>query len=165
MESTVQNHQQIENEQGVSLDVKIAQFAGELLTREDLFLVDVNVRGRKGSRVVEVYIDGDEGVNVDDLAALSRELAFLMDAEDVIKGKYHLNVSSPGDERALAIERQYARHTGKTIEVFVNRDEGGNWVEGENLGINEGVLSLRKSKAVEEIPMDLVTKARIKLPW
>ena len=128
-------------------------------------MVDISVRGRKGSRVVEVFLDGDNGVNIDEMASLSRELAFLLDAEDVIKGKYHLNVSSPGDDRALLLERQYRRHVGKELQVLVNREDDQVWVEGENLGTDGGVLTIRTKSGTEEIPMDGISKARIKLPW
>jgi len=141
------------------------QLAEELIQRDDWFIVDLQVRGRKGSRVVEVYLDGDDGVNVDDMASLSRELAFLLDTEDLIKGKYHLNVSSPGDDRALVMERQYRRHVGKELQVLVNREDDGIWTEGENLGVNNGVLTLRTKKGVEEISLSDISKARIKLPW
>lgn len=141
------------------------QLAEELIQRDDWFIVDLQVRGRKGSRVVEVYLDGDDGVNVDDMATLSRELAFLLDTEDLIKGKYHLNVSSPGDDRALVMERQYQRHVGKELQVLVNREDGGIWTEGENLGVKDGVLTLQTKKGAEEISLSDVSKARIKLPW
>jgi ribosome maturation factor RimP len=147
------------------LESRIRTLAEEILAREDWFIVDVQVRGRKGSRVVEVYLDGDEGVSVDEMARFSRELAFLLDAEDVIKGKYHLNVSSPGDDRALLFERQYARHVGKPVQVLVNREEGGIWLEGENLGVKDGVLTLQTKSGAEEWPLEGITKARIKLPW
>ncbi len=148
-----------------SLEDRIRQLAGEIIQRDDWFIVDLSVRGRKGSRVVEIYLDGDEGVSVDDMARLSRELAFLLDTEDLIKGKYHLNVSSPGDDRALLFERQYRRHIGKPLQVLVNREDRGIWVEGENLGVSEGVLTLQSKKGPEEIALSDITKARIKLPW
>jgi len=148
-----------------SLEDRIVQLAEELIQRDDWFIVDLQVRGRKGSRVVEVYLDGDDGVNVDDMASLSRELAFLLDTEDLIKGKYHLNVSSPGDDRALVMERQYRRHVGKELQVLVNREDDGIWTEGENLGVKSGVLSIRTKNGVEEISLSDISKARIKLPW
>lgn len=137
----------------------------ELVHREDWFVVDVSVRGRKGSRVVEVFIDGDEGVSVDDMATLSRELSMILETEDIIKGKYHLNVSSPGDERALLFERQFQRHKGKNLLVLVNGEEAEVWHEGENLGMQDGVLTIRTKTGTEEIAMDAISKARIKLPW
>ncbi len=89
------------------------QLAEELIQRDDWFIVDLQVRGRKGSRVVEVYLDGDDGVNVDDMASLSRELAFLLDTEDLIKEVSPERILTRRDDRALVMERQYRRHVGK----------------------------------------------------
>lgn len=148
-----------------SLQGRIRQLLDEIIQRDDWFVVDVQVRGGKGSRVVEVYLDGDDGVSVNDMATLSRELAFLMDTEDLIKGKYNLNVSSPGDDRALLFERQYRRHVGKMLQVLVNREDDGIWLDGENLGVKGGVLTLQTKSGVQELPLDGISKARIKLPW
>jgi ribosome maturation factor RimP len=148
-----------------SLQARVRQLVDHFVQREDWFIVDVSVRGRKGSRVVEVFMDGDQGVSVDDMAVLSRELSFALDAEDIIKGKYHLNVSSPGDERALLTERQFRRHVGRDLLVLVNGEEGEVGYEGENLGPKDGVLTIRTKTGTEEIAMDAISKARIKLPW
>jgi ribosome maturation factor RimP len=141
-------------DQHVPMDVKIANLAQEVLMRDELFIVAVVVRGSKGSRLVEVYVDGDDGVSVSELAKISRELAFALDAEDVVKGKYLLNVSTPGEERCLLFERQYQRHVGKQLE-------------GENLGVTDGVLKLKisDSESTKDVPLDRISKAKIKLPW
>ena len=78
---------------------RVRALAEEVSADREAFVVDVQVRGQKGSRIVEVFVDADDGVGSDDLARLSRDLAFLLETEDVIKGKYYLNVSSPGAER------------------------------------------------------------------
>lgn len=148
-----------------ALERSVRELVTGLIDRDDWFIVDIRVRGAKGARVVEIYLDGDEGITVDDMAKISRGLAFEMDAEDLIKGKYHLNVSSPGDDRALVLPRQFARHEGKTLQVLVNREESQTWVEGENLGIQDGVLTLRSKKSTERIAWDDLQKAKIKLPW
>lgn len=147
---------------------RVARFAEEVLGDDDLYLVDVVVRGRKGSQVVEVYVDGDEGVGVDDLARLSREIGFLLETEDVIKGKYNLNVSSPGEDRSLKLPRQYRRHVGKPIDVQVSGsgDEAQSLVSGVNRGVDGDVLRLESDNGEQiSIPLDTVESAKVKLPW
>ncbi|NNF03236.1 MAG: ribosome maturation factor RimP [Rhodothermales bacterium] len=154
---------------GTDIRSRIERFAEEVLAENgDLYLVDVVVRGRKGSRVVEVYVDGDEGVGVDDLARLSREIGFLLETEDVIKGKYNLNVSSPGEDRSLKMPRQYRRHVGKPIDVKVAADEvdGEGLVSGVNRGVDGDVLRLETDNGEQiSIPLDQVESAKVKLPW
>ena len=72
---------------------------------------------------------------------------------------------SPGDDRALLLPRQYNRHVGKPLQVLVNREEGGIWLEGENLGVTDDVLTLQTKNGDQLLPLGGVLKARIKLPW
>ncbi len=138
----------------------------EVLSRDDLFVVGVSVRGAKGSRLIEVYVDGDQGVTVSDLAKISRNLAFALDSDDLIPGKYLLNVSTPGEDRSLLLERQYVRHVGKVLQIQLVHEDGSNRIEGENLGMSDGVLRLKISDSeIIELPLNTISKAKIKLPW
>ena len=149
-----------------SLDTRIERHARDVLGNDELFVVGISIRGQKGSRLIEIFVDGDQGVGVKDLARISRELAFILEAEDIVKGKYHLNVSTPGAERALLLERQYQRHVGKKLDLLVVDEDGHISVEGENLGVTDGVLRVRtSSNGSLEIPLERISKAQIILPW
>lgn len=138
----------------------------ELLHSSDHFLVDVVVRGRSGSIVVEVYLDGDNGIGIRELAAYSRELGFVLEAEDVIRGKYDLNVSSPGEERSLLLPRQFPRHKGRKLEIVLGEGEQAQTLEGKHAGMDEnGRLILETAKESMEIDLASISSARIKLPW
>jgi len=54
---------------------------------------------------------------------------------------------------------------GKPLQVLVNREEGGIWLEGENLGVTDDVLTLQTKNGDQLLPLGGVLKARIKLPW
>ncbi len=149
-----------------SLDTRIERHARDVLGNDELFVVGISIRGQKGSRLIEIFVDGDQGVGVKDLARISRELAFILEAEDIVKGKYHLNVSTPGAERALLLERQYQRHVGNKLDLLVVDEDGHISVEGENLGVTDGVLRVRTSSNESlEIPLERISKAQIILPW
>ena len=62
----------------------------EVIVGTDYFLVDVEVRGHKGTRVVEVYVDSEQDMGHDDLALISKEIGFLLDVEDVVEGSSNL---------------------------------------------------------------------------
>ncbi|PSQ98046.1 MAG: ribosome maturation factor, partial [Bacteroidetes bacterium SW_11_64_17] len=71
----------------------------EVIAGTDYFLVNVEVRGHKGTRVLEVYVDSEAEMGHDDLATISKEVGFLLDVEDVVDGSYKLELSSPGIKR------------------------------------------------------------------
>ncbi|MEL0660928.1 ribosome maturation factor RimP [Psychromonas arctica] len=74
------------------------------------------VRAGKHS-TLRVYIDQEEGILVDDCAAVSRQVSAIMDVEDPITNEYTLEVSSPGMERPLFNAAQYAAFLGEEVKI------------------------------------------------
>ena len=66
---------------------------------------------------LRVFIDKEGGVDLDDCQDLSRKLEELLDAQDLIKTSYILEVSSPGLDRELKKPRDFQREMGKDIDV------------------------------------------------
>ena len=46
--------------------------------------------------VLRLFIDHENGINVDDCAEVSRQVGAILDVEDPISSEYSLEVSSPG---------------------------------------------------------------------
>ncbi len=129
------------------------------------FVVEVIVRGRKGSRVVEVFLDGDEPLSIETLARVSREVGFLLDVEEVIDGKYRLNVSSPGLDRPLTLPRQYKKHVGRTLRVRFRDGENERTVKGKVLETDEDAVVIAVGKEELRIPFTEMIRAKVELPW
>ncbi|WP_147821897.1 ribosome maturation factor RimP [Salidesulfovibrio onnuriiensis] len=68
-------------------------------------------------RVIRIYIDGPEGVNIDDCAQVSRQVGLVLEVEDIINGAFNLEVSSPGLERKFFTLEQLVGYEGRTLEV------------------------------------------------
>ncbi len=148
--------------ENAELRTRLRALADEIAEDAGFFVVEVQVRGQKGSRIVEVFADGDDGIGTDDLAALSRSLAFLLDVEEAVKGKYYLNVSSPGADRPLLLRRQYRKHTGRLLRV-VTAD--GTERTGTLGGVGDDRFDLDVDGATESIAFADVAEARVQLPW
>ena len=67
--------------------------------------------------LVRVYVEGENGVDIDQCAELSRLLGLSLDVEDLIPGPYTLEISSPGLERIFFTEEQLAAFVGKRVEA------------------------------------------------
>ncbi|MDJ0878850.1 MAG: ribosome maturation factor RimP [Halieaceae bacterium] len=67
--------------------------------------------------ILRLYIDGENGVTVDDCAEVSRHVSGVMDVEDPITGEYTLEVSSPGVDRLLFRLDHYPMYVGEWIEL------------------------------------------------
>jgi len=73
----------------------------------ELWGVEFFQQGRHS--VLRLFIDGPEGVGVDDCARVSHQASGVLDVEDPIAGEYTLEVSSPGWDRPLFTLAHYAR--------------------------------------------------------
>lgn len=76
--------------------------------------------------VLKVVIDQPEGVSSGAIVDVTKATSRMLDAEDPIPGRFTLEVTSPGVERALKTPTHFARAVGEDVTVKTNPD-----VEGE----------------------------------
>jgi len=82
----------------------------------DLEQLDVAQAGRR--RQVKVVVDGDDGVELDEVAAVSRAVSAVLDEhDDVLGGPYTLEVTSPGLDRPLTRPRHWRRAKLRLVKV------------------------------------------------
>lgn len=78
--------------------------------------VDVRATGRR--HTVRLVVDGDDGVGLDDIAAVSRAASEVLDGhEHLIGGSYTLEVTSPGVDRPLTGPRHWRRAHLRLVAV------------------------------------------------
>ena len=94
------------------------------LAGQGLELDYLQMAGR-GPRIVRVIVDGDGGVGVDQLAAVSRSLSRQLDRLDPFDGSYSLEVSSPGLERTLHLPRHFRKSIGRDVTIKTNVEVAG----------------------------------------
>jgi ribosome maturation factor RimP len=85
----------------------------------DLVMVTI---ASEGAKTLKIIIDGKNGVklNIDDCQTVSKAIAPVLDVEDLITGKYILEVSSAGVERPLVKKQDYLRFINYVILVKLN---------------------------------------------
>src|SRR6266702_2542669 len=89
----------------------------------DLESVRVSAAGRR--RLLRVVVDSDQGVSLDDAAAISRQLSAALDSEPVMGDfPYTLEVSSPGVDRPLTDPRHWRRAVGRLVQVPAAETDG-----------------------------------------
>jgi ribosome maturation factor RimP len=147
------------------LATRVRALAEDALADRAAFVVDVEVRGQQGSRVLDVYVDADEGIGLDELAEISHDLGFLLETEDVVKGRYYLNVSSPGANRPLRLPRQYRQHVGRSLRVVLGEGDGRREVTGTLAAVSDDTFELDVNGQPETVAFADVTEARVQLPW
>lgn len=91
-----------------------------VVTEAGLELESVRVSRAGSRRVLRVVVDGEHGVDMDDIARASRAVATEIEASDAMgTGAYTLEVSSPGVDRPLTEPRHWRRAAGRLVQVSV----------------------------------------------
>src|SRR5918999_3850167 len=94
---------------------EVRELAEAVARRRSLRLWDVSIDGGPGRSIVKVYVDGDDGVDLDTVAQVSEELSRGLDLKDPLPGRYTLEVSSPGLERTLKDPEHWRVSAGKKV--------------------------------------------------
>lgn len=81
----------------------------------DLYDVEYLKEGK--DYILRIYIDKENGININDCEIVNNNITDLLDEADYIKDPYILEVSSPGIERTLRKDKHLEQHINEKIEV------------------------------------------------
>src|ERR1700683_3345650 len=99
---------------------KVQEIAERVGASEGLEIVEVQLLGGGGARVLRIFIDNPEGVSHADCEMISHNVGTILDVENVVPGAhYTLEVSSPGIERKLVKLQDYERLRGKKAKIVL----------------------------------------------
>jgi ribosome maturation factor RimP len=142
---------------------KITQMAERVAVSEGLTLVDVELKGSGGSRLLRVYIDKPAGISHADCQLVSEQLSAILDVEDPFPGSYTLEVSSPGLDRRLVKASDFAHFAGRKARVVVREPVDDQKVlEGRLAGFEAGRVRLDLGDAgLKELELSNIQKARL----
>jgi len=130
---------------------------------EGLLLVELQYRPEGRGNVLRLYVDRPEGgVTLEECALVSRQVSDLLDVEDLLPGRYHLEVSSPGLTRQLKTKRDFEIFAGRTARLVVRSDPGGSdTLEGRLKGILGEEVLLDCGGQLKAVPLSRVAKAKL----
>ena len=98
---------------------KLREMVKAILAGMALELVDIEVIGKRRPRVC-IFVDGSDGVTVDQCARISKALSAQLDDEGdehLFSGAYSLEVSSPGLDREFKSEDDYRHNVGRRVQA------------------------------------------------
>ncbi|MGB9886355.1 MAG: ribosome maturation factor RimP [Moorellales bacterium] len=125
-------------------------------------LVDLEYQKESGRWVLRLFIDGPEGITLDDCEKVSERVGRYLDELDPIPHRYFLEVSSPGINRSLRKDKDFERFRGQPISVRTFAPvEGRRQFRGELGGLESGCVLVREGDTLWRIPREVVAKARL----
>lgn len=81
-------------------------------------LDDIEITRSGGQKILDVTIDGDSGVNLDEVAAVSRAISEFLDNSDAMgEEPYVLEVGTRGVTKPLTKPVHWARNVGRLVNV------------------------------------------------
>lgn len=91
----------------------------------NLIIWDVRFEKEGPHWFLRIFIDKENGVDINDCENFSRKIDKLIDEEDPIEQSYYLEVSSPGIERELVRDWHITKYVGNFIDVKLIRSING----------------------------------------
>jgi ribosome maturation factor RimP len=122
-------------------------------------LVDLQVSN--GGRLLRLFIDKAGGVTLDDCAAVSNQVTRVLAVEGIDYER--LEVSSPGLDRPLRKEADFARFTGRRAEIRMRTPDasGRRKFAGVLRGAGAGQVSIELEGRVVGLALEDLDKARL----
>ncbi len=125
---------------------------------EDLVLTPAGAR-----RVLRVMVSADNGVDLDKVAEVSRAIADALDEADVLGTQpYHLEVSSPGIDRPLTLERHWRRAADRLVKAQLH---DGTTVTGRVTAADAEGVELDVDGTPRRLAYDAVAKAVVQVEF
>ncbi|WP_461211133.1 ribosome maturation factor RimP [Desulfocurvus sp. DL9XJH121] len=142
---------------------ELERYIGPMAAAFGLTLWGIEFAEQEGRSVLRVYVDCEGGVDVDQCARLSRDVSVLLDAEDMIPGRYNLEVSSPGLDRPFFNPGQMQGYEGQEIKVRIAEPrEGSKNFIGTLTRVGEESFSIESEGRVLEFDFNEVKKAHLR---
>ena len=151
---------------GLPSQTHVIELLGEEFARAGYEIEDVVIdTGTRPPRIT-VIADGDDPLDLDTIATLSRSASALLDGLDSIRDRYVLEVSSPGVDRPLTSEKHFRRARGRKVEMALS---DGSQLTGRVGETRDHTVALvvrdGRDWTVREIPIAEIVKAVVQVEF
>ena len=136
-----------------------------LLSDLDAEIVEITLKKASNKHILHVLADKKGGITVGECVKIHKRLGAIIDQESFIQGQYLVEVSSPGLDRPLKEIKDFKRHEGEDIEVWLSQPlEEKNFISGNIEKAEEDNVTL-KDKDGKEVAVlyNMITKAKLKI--
>ncbi|MCF0124153.1 MAG: ribosome maturation factor RimP [Clostridia bacterium] len=109
-----------------SIEERVEKLVQEKIEKEGYELYDVEYSKEGKNYFLRIFIDKEDGIDLNDCEKVNNAINDLLDTADYIKEQYFLEVSSPGIERILRKTKHLQQNIEKEINVkLFKKDDNG----------------------------------------
>ncbi len=142
--------------QVIGVEKKLSELLTEL---PGYFLVEISV---KPTNNIKVFVDADQGAAIDQLSRINRALYKWVEENLFPNGDFSIEVSSPGLDEPLKLDRQYLKNIGRAVEIVL---KNGLKNEGKLISVSENEIVIEEEKGKgkkKEVIQHIILKEEIK---
>jgi len=144
---------------------RIRAIAERVAGSEGLELVAVEWAGGPGRGILRLTIDRPGGgISHRDCEAVSEQVGAVLDVEDLVPGRYVLEVASPGLDRKLYSPADYERFRGRRVQVRLKHrvaELPGRRFQAELVGLADGVVSFLVEGETLRVPYEDIAQVNL----
>lgn len=152
----------------VNVVTSVTAMVSPILDDLGLELYDMEFSGGVLKVTIDTPAGQEAGVDIDQISRVNRLLGRELDHNDVVPGRYTLEVSSPGLERNLRTPHHFQREVGKDVSIrLVAEHEGQRRFAGALVASTDATATVRVTDTAQsvEIPLALIEKAKTVFVW
>ena len=142
--------------QVITVENKLNELLSEL---PGYFLVETSV---KPTNNIKVFVDADQGAAIDQLSKINRALYKWVEENLFPNGDFSIEVSSPGLDEPLKLDRQYLKNIGRMMEIVL---KNGLKKEGKLISVSENEIVVEEEQGKrkkKEVIQHIILKEEIK---
>jgi ribosome maturation factor RimP len=155
----------------VNVDEIVQQVASAIALPMGVEVIEIRWLGTGKARAARLVVDQDGGVSTDTCVAISKEFDLEWEARSAAPRDFSLEVTSPGPDRKLRTERDFARVTARWVQIERTGSTGPVTIVGKVARCTDGTLFLSEADGVApaeqgtldciEVPLNEIHDAKV----
>jgi ribosome maturation factor RimP len=142
---------------------KITDIIKPVFETGDIYLVDIELKGKGKNQLLRIYADTERGISLSQITQLNNEISDLLDMNNIIPGAYRLEISSPGLDRPLKYLWQYKKNIDRYVQVHYWANENRKEITGKLKSANNQEIKLELKKEELKIPFSAIIRTKVRV--
>ncbi|MDA9556779.1 ribosome maturation factor RimP [Vibrio sp.] len=144
------------------LEKQLTELLNDAVEASECELVGLEFIRAGEHSTLRIFIDHENGINVENCAEVSRQVGAVLDVEDPISVVYNLEVSSPGLDRPLFKAEHYQQFVGHDVNIVLKMAVGNRrkW-KGTIQGVDGETITLVVDGQEELFALSNISKANL----
>ncbi len=140
---------------------EIEELINPRLEEMGIELVDIEYRKEDKDQILRIFIDTEQGVDLDTCSRATRAVKEIIDEQEQIYYD-HLEVSSPGIERVLKKDSHFVRFCNERIKINTSKPfEGKKKLVGILRSAGQEYIEIEMDEKLYRVPREIISLVRL----